>query len=256
MEEKQDHNHLVEHQFGSQAQNYLTSAVHAQGKDLTRLAALLASFPQAKVIDIGCGAGHASFVAAQAVAEVIAYDLSTQMLDVVSEVAAQKGLNNIRVQQGAAESLPFDNGSADIIISRYSAHHWHDVGLALLEMRRVLKPGGQVIMMDVVSPGHPLLDSYLQTVEKLHDPTHVRDYAPGEWLSMFAEAGFIVRNVTGDRLTLEFSSWIARMRTPEHFAIAIRELQKTLPDEVVQHFDVQADGSFVTDSMMIEATRA
>lgn len=36
MEEKQDHNRRVEHQFGSQAQNYLTSAVHAQGKDLTR----------------------------------------------------------------------------------------------------------------------------------------------------------------------------------------------------------------------------
>ncbi|MEL7631429.1 class I SAM-dependent methyltransferase [Pectobacterium aroidearum] len=256
MEEKQDHNRRVEHQFGSQAQSYLTSAVHAQGKDLTRLAALLAPFPQAQVIDVGCGAGHASFVAARAVAEVIAYDLSSQMLEVVSQAAMQKGLNNIRVQQGVAESLPFEDSSADIIISRYSAHHWHDVGQALREMRRVLKPGGRVIMMDVVSPGHPLLDSYLQTVEKLRDTSHVRNYAPGEWLSLFTEAGFIVRNVTSDRLMLEFSSWIARMRTPEHFAIAIRELQKTLPDEVVQHFDVQADGSFVTDIMMIEATRA
>ncbi|KHN93164.1 type 11 methyltransferase [Pectobacterium actinidiae] len=256
MEEKQSHSSRVEHQFGSQAQNYLTSAVHAQGNDLTRLAALLAPFPQARVIDIGCGAGHASFVAAQAVADVVAYDLSSQMLEVVSQAAAQKGLNNIRIQQGVAETLPFDNGSADIIISRYSAHHWHDVGQALREIRRVLKPGGRVIMMDVVSPGHPLLDSYLQTVEKLRDTSHVRNYAPGEWLSLFTDAGFIVRNVTSDRLTLEFSSWIARMRTPEHFAVAIRELQKTLPDEVVQHFDVQADGSFVTDIMMIEATRA
>ncbi|MEI7351638.1 class I SAM-dependent methyltransferase, partial [Pectobacterium parmentieri] len=128
MKDQQDHNRRVEDQFGSQAQNYLTSAVHAQGKDLTRLAALLAPFPQTQVIDIGCGAGHASFVAAQAVAEVVAYDLSSQMLDVVSQTAVQKGLNNIRVQQGVAESLPFNNGSADIIISRYSAHHWHDVG--------------------------------------------------------------------------------------------------------------------------------
>lgn len=55
MKEQQNHNHRVEHQFGSQAQNYLTSTVHAQGKDLIQLAALLAPFPQARVIDVGCG---------------------------------------------------------------------------------------------------------------------------------------------------------------------------------------------------------
>ncbi|PWC10012.1 SAM-dependent methyltransferase [Brenneria roseae subsp. americana] len=256
MENKHGHTNSVENQFGSQAQNYLTSAVHAQGKDLARLATLLAPFPSAHVIDLGCGAGHASFVAAQAVADVVAYDLSAQMLDVVSQAAKQKGLSNIRVRQGIAESLPFEDASADIIISRYSAHHWHDVGQALREMKRVLKPGGQVIMMDVVSPGHPLLDIYLQTVEKLRDTSHVRDYSPGEWLSMFTEAGFVVRNVTSDRLPLEFNSWIARMRTPEHFAIAIRELQKTLAEEVTRYFEVQSDGTFVTDIMMIEATRA
>ncbi|MCL2891543.1 class I SAM-dependent methyltransferase [Brenneria tiliae] len=256
MEKKSDHSGSVERQFGSQAQNYLTSAVHAQGKDLQRLSTLLAPFPNASVIDLGCGAGHASFVAAQAVADVVAYDLSAAMLEVVVQTARQKGLTNIRTRQGVAESLPFDDASADIIISRYSAHHWHDVGQALREARRVLKPGGQVIMMDVVSPGHPLLDTYLQTVEKLRDTSHVRDYSPGEWLSMFTEAGFIVRNVTSDRLTLEFSSWIARMRTPEHFTVAIRELQKTLADEVARHFEVQDDGSFVTDIMTIVATRA
>ncbi|MFE8100017.1 class I SAM-dependent methyltransferase [Brenneria goodwinii] len=255
MESKQSHSSSVERQFGSQAQNYLTSSVHAQGKDLERLSALLASFPHASVIDLGCGAGHASFVAAPAVANVVAYDLSAQMLDVVAQAAEQKGLTNIRTQQGVAESLPFADASADIVISRYSAHHWHDVGQALREIRRVLKPGGQVIMMDVVSPGHPLLDVYLQTVEKLRDTSHVRDYSPGEWLTMFTDAGFIVRNVTSDRLRLEFSSWIARMRTPEHFAVAIRELQKTLAGEVAQHFEVQDDGSFVTDIMMFEATK-
>lgn len=255
MESKQSHSDSVERQFGSQAQNYLTSAVHAQGKDLERLSALLAVSPHASVIDLGCGAGHASFVAAQVVTEVVAYDLSSQMLKVVAEAAKQKGLTNIRTRQGVAESLPFSDASADIVISRYSAHHWHDVGQALREIRRVLKPGGRVIIMDVVSPGHPLLDIYLQTVEKLRDTSHVRDYSPGEWLSMFTDAGFIVRNVASDRLTLAFSSWIARMRTPDYFAAAIRELQKTLAAEVAQHFEIRDDGSFTTDIMMFEATK-
>ena len=75
------HHDNVEKQFGSQASAYLTSAVHASGRDLQRLAERLADFPQAHVLDMGCGAGHASFAAAGQVAQVTAYDLSSQMLE-------------------------------------------------------------------------------------------------------------------------------------------------------------------------------
>ncbi|WP_337264072.1 MULTISPECIES: class I SAM-dependent methyltransferase [unclassified Serratia (in: enterobacteria)] len=249
------HKNAVERQFGEQAHAYLTSAVHAQGKDLQRLAQLLEGSSEARLLDVGCGAGHASFTAAARVAQVVAYDLSAQMLDVVGKAAAEKGLGNVQVQQGVAERLPFDDASFDVVISRYSAHHWHDVGQALREVKRVLKPGGRAIFMDVVSPGHPLLDIYLQTVEVLRDTSHVRNYAPGEWLGMFTEAGLLVREVTADRLELEFSSWVARMRTPEHFVIAIRALQQGAAEDVRQHFAIQADGSFTSDIMMFEVTK-
>lgn len=80
---------------------------------------------------MGCGAGHASFVAAQYAKQVVAYDLSSQMLDVVTEAAKDRGLENIATRQGYAESLPFEDNVFDVVISRYSAHHWHDVGRAL-----------------------------------------------------------------------------------------------------------------------------
>ncbi len=249
------HESAVERQFGEQANAYLTSAVHAQGNDLQRLSLLLKGHADARLLDLGCGAGHASFTAAAQVAQVVAYDLSAQMLDVVGKAAKEKGLNNIQVQQGVAESLPFDDASFDLLISRYSAHHWHDVGQALREVKRVLKPGGKAIFMDVVSPGHPLLDIYLQTVEMLRDTSHVRDYAPGEWLGMFTEAGLMVREVTSDRLHLEFGSWVTRMRTPEHFVTAIRALQEGASEDVVTHFAIQPDGSFSTDIMMFEVAK-
>ena len=85
------HHDNVEKQFGSQASAYLTSAVHASGRDLQRLAERLADFPQATLLDMGCGAGHASFTAAGQVAQVTAYDLSSQMLEVVAEAAKDKG---------------------------------------------------------------------------------------------------------------------------------------------------------------------
>ncbi|HEN3479594.1 TPA: class I SAM-dependent methyltransferase [Yersinia enterocolitica] len=249
------HKDAVERQFGDQANAYLTSTVHAQGKDLQCLATRLQPHGDARLLDLGCGAGHASFTAAAAVESVVSYDLSAQMLDVVSRAATDKKLTNIEVKQGLAESLPFDDQSFDIVISRYSAHHWHDVGQALREVKRVLRPGGKVIFMDVVSPGHPVLDIYLQTVEVLRDTSHVRNYAPGEWLALFTEGGLIINEVTSDRLYLEFSSWIARMRTPTHFATAIRELQKSASDSVINHYEIQPDGSFTSDIMMIVAKR-
>ena len=214
------HHDNVEKQFGSQASAYLTSAVHASGRDLQRLAERLADFPQAKVLDMGCGAGHASFTAAGQVAEVTAYDLSSQMLEVVATAAKEKGFSNIVTQQGYAETLPFADASFDVVISRYSAHHWHDVGQALREVKRVLKPGGVIIVMDVMSPG------------------------------------LVVNQLLTARLPLEFSSWVARMRTPEPLEEAIRLYQQSASAEVKAYFELQEDGSFTSDTILFEAHKA
>ncbi|WP_434636290.1 class I SAM-dependent methyltransferase [Klebsiella sp. I138] len=250
------HHDNVEKQFGSQASAYLTSAVHASGRDLQRLAARLADFPDAHVLDMGCGAGHASFTAAGQVAKVTAYDLSSQMLEVVVQAARDKGLSNIATQQGYAETLPFTDASFDVVISRYSAHHWHDVGQALREVKRVLKPGGVMIIMDVMSPGHPVRDIWLQTVEALRDTSHVRNYSSGEWLALANEAGLAVHHLLTDRLPLEFASWVARMRTPAPLVEAIRLYQESASAEIKAYFSLQQDGSFTSDTIMFEAHKA
>ena len=221
----QSHHDHVEKQFSSQASEYLTSTVHASGRDLQRLAVRLADYPDASVLDMGCGAGHASFVAAQNVSAVVAYDL-------------------------------FADNAFDIVISRYSAHHWHDVGAALREVNRILKPGGRLIVMDVMSPGHPVRDIWLQTVEALRDTSHVRNYASGEWLRLINEANLIVDNLITDKLPLEFSSWVARMRTPEALVDAIRIYQQSASTEVKTYFALQNDGSFTSDIIMVEAHKA
>ncbi|EGT3575653.1 methyltransferase domain-containing protein [Citrobacter amalonaticus] len=250
------HHDNVEKQFGSQANAYLTSTVHASGRDLQRLAERLSAFPQASVLDMGCGAGHASFIAAQNVKQVVAYDLSSQMLEVVALAAKEKGLANITTKQGYAESLPFEDGVFDVVISRYSAHHWHDVGRALREVNRVLKPGGVLIIMDVMSPGHPVRDIWLQTVEALRDTSHVRNYSSGEWLGLINDANLIVDSLISDRLPLEFGSWVARMRTPDELVEAIRSYQKSASAEVKTYFSLQEDGSFTSDTIMAEAHKA
>src|ERR1700757_1261838 len=109
MSETRTHEVLVEQQFGSRAAAYLTSAPHAQGADLAVLAALVEGRTEAHVLDLGCGAGHVSFHGAPHVKDVVAYDLSPDMLSVVARAAADRGLANIVTRQGVAERLPFDD---------------------------------------------------------------------------------------------------------------------------------------------------
>ncbi|MGH8352214.1 MAG: class I SAM-dependent methyltransferase [Pseudomonas sp.] len=250
-----EHKQVVQRQFGEQANAYLNSTVHAQGAEFALLQAAVAGHGEARVLDLGCGAGHVSFQVAPLVGEVLAYDLSAQMLEVVATAAQQRGLGNIRTERGAAERLPFADASFDFVFSRYSAHHWSDLGLALREVRRVLKPGGVAVFIDVAAPGSPLLDTYLQTVEVLRDTSHVRDYSAAEWQRQLSEAGLHVTGHTRQRLRLEFASWVERMRTPEVLRQAIRALQAAVGEEVREYFEIADDGSFSTDVLVLWANR-
>ncbi len=245
---------LVAKQFGPRAAAYVQSAVHAQGEDLQELKSIVAANRFARVLDLGCGGGHVSFAMAPHVGAVVAYDLSDDMLAAVANEAAARGLANLSIRQGKAEVLPFEDASFDFVATRYSTHHWQDVPAALKEARRVLKPGGSLMVMDAVAPENVLCDTFLQTIEMLRDPSHVRDYSVAEWLSMLNAAGFTPGEPVRRRVRLDYASWIARMQTPKVYADAILALMKQIPDEVRAHFAIEADGSFMLDTASVVAT--
>ena len=247
------HNCLVDKQFGSQAEMYLTSSVHAFGQEFANVEELVQQFESPHVLDLGSGAGHISFYSAPFAQQVIAYDLSEEMLKIVADSAREKGLDNIITVKGIAESLPFPDHHFDVVISRFSAHHWQDVPLALREIRRVCKPTGKVMMIDIMAPPSPLCDTFLQTIEILRDNSHVRDYSNSEWQQMFSQAGLNVSETQTHKLQLEFDSWITRMRTPAHYVTVIRELQQNIGHEVKSYYAIQADGTFTTDVLTLIA---
>lgn len=250
-----DHKSVVDTQFGERADAYLSSAVHAQGKEFTLLQQALTNQPDTQLLDLGCGAGHVSFHLSPLVKKVVAYDLSSAMLDVVKKKTIEKSLSNIETVEGVAENLPFADNSFEFVVSRYSAHHWQDLGLALREVKRVLKPTGTAVFIDVTAPEQPLLDTYLQTVEILRDTSHVRDYSVAEWLQQMGEARLIVTQHHRQRLHLEFTSWVERMRTPAIFREAILKLQTSVAEEVRTYFEIDSNGSFTTDVSVIWATK-
>jgi ubiquinone/menaquinone biosynthesis C-methylase UbiE len=216
----------------------------------------IAATPHAVVLDLGCGAGHASFAVASHAASVTAYDLTAQMLAVVQREASARGLKNIATVQGMAEVLPFPDAHFDFVISRFSAHHWHDVPAALREARRVLKPGGNALMIDTAGGDTPLLDTHLQAVEILRDPSHIRNYSTREWLALFRDAGFTAASLRQQwPIPQEFAGWIERQRTAPERVAAIHALWNTAPDEVRSFFEVQPDSSFTLQKILIDAQR-
>ena len=235
---------LTAKQFGTTAAAYLSSAVHAQGEDLLRLGLLVQQLRVEQVLDLGCGAGHASFALAAAGAQVTAYDLAPEMLDVVAREAEARQLSGVKTQQGSVDALPFADGSVDLVATRFSAHHWLDVPAALREARRVLKPGGTLVIIDAVAPESPLCDTLLQTVEILRDASHVRDYRVSEWRVLLQDAGFSAPQPDTWTLTMEFATWVARMRTPDVRVQAIRDVFARAPQEARDAFRLQADDSF------------
>ncbi len=252
----QIHEQLVAAQFGPRAQAYVESAVHASGPDLAQLDAALRRSPVARALDLGAGGGHVAYLMARFAKNVVACDLSSDMLAAITATAAEKGIGNIETAQALAERTPFGDENFDFVASRYSAHHWRDFPAGLREARRVLKKGGRAVFIDVVSTGQPLNDTHLQAVELLRDPSHVRDYTPSEWFAALDAANFSPGERHNWRIRLDFATWTRRMNTPALQAEAIRALQKAAPDETKAHFAIEADGSFLIDVQMVEAVAA
>jgi SAM-dependent methyltransferase len=245
------HSFVADH-YAPRASAYVASAVHSGGPDLDRIAALLQARRVGRVLDLGCGGGHVSYCAAPHVAEVVACDLTPDMVAEVARTAASRGLGNITVEQAPAERLPFADASFDAVLCRFTLHHWHDVPAGLREARRVVKPDGFGVFVDVVSPAHPLLDTHLQTVELLRDASHVRNRTAPELLDALAGAGWTATAITPRRMRMDFDSWTARTRTPDVCRAALLHLQAQASAPVRRYFDIGSDGSFDLDALLVE----
>jgi SAM-dependent methyltransferase len=248
------HEAVTQSQFGPRAASYVTSALHASGPDLDALEAIAAETRPGRALDLGCGGGHVAYRLAPHAGEVVACDLSADMLAEVTKTASDRELANIRTREAAAEQLPFDDASFDLVATRFSAHHWRTLEPGIAEARRVARQGATAVFIDSVSPGRALHDTHLQAVELLRDTSHVRDYTVAEWIAAVERAGFTVQHVRRHRIRIDFGTWIERMRTPAPLAAAILTLQAAASKEVRAYFAIEPTGSFLLDVMMLEAT--
>lgn len=217
--------------FGPNAAHYTTSPGHADAALLAALVATTAPRPTDRVLDVGTGAGHTALAFAAVAAHVTALDPTPEMLAEVERNAAARGAGNVTTKRGAAEALPFPDGSFELVATRLASHHFADLATAVREMARVLVPGGRVVVTDTCVPEDPTLDAEINALELLRDPAHVRNCRPSEWRRLLADAGLTVETLeTGyydEGSGMDFDAWVTRIGTaPE----AVAELRRRFRD--------------------------
>ena len=123
------------------------------------------------------------------------------------------------------------------------------------EIYRVLKPRGKVIFVDILGNQQPVLDTFLQSIEIIRDPSHVRDYSLAEWMTFAERAGFKIEQMQKQSLQLNFASWAERMQTPAEAVATLRYLQQKASDVVKNYYQIQPDGSFQSEVMYLVLTK-
>jgi SAM-dependent methyltransferase len=218
------HTQVVQKQFGEQASAYLSSAVHAQGTEFALLQAELAGQGDARVLDLGCGAGHVSFHVAPLVKEVVAYDLSQQMLDVVAAAAADRGLANIPPSR-RRRTPAVCRWRIRFRVQPLFGAPLERPGPGPARSAPGAETGWRGGVHRCVVAGQPAARHLPANVEVLRDTSHVRDYSAAEWLRQVSEAGLHVRSTRASACAWS-TAWVERMRTPE-MRVAIRQLQQS-----------------------------
>jgi ubiquinone/menaquinone biosynthesis C-methylase UbiE len=127
------------------------------------------------VVELGAGTGRLTCMLAPVVKSIQAFDASQHMLDVAIARLQEGGLRNWRVDVADHRDLPLENQVADVAISGWSIVYmvvWHkqtwqrELRKALAEMKRVLRPGGTIILLETLGTGH----------ETPHPPDELQSY--------------------------------------------------------------------------------
>jgi SAM-dependent methyltransferase len=229
----------VQKQFGRAAAAYVESPSHARGEDLDRIVALATEHSGERIVDVGTGVGHTLRRVAPSFRAAIGVDATREMLEAGVGVLAGAGVTNALLVQADAAALPIASRSADVVTSRLAAHHFVDAAGAFREIARILRSGGLFVLVDNFAPDDPELQSFINEIETLRDPSHVRNHTVAGWRRLLEHAGMgttVDSDAAVTRLTT--AKWLERSQTPPDRADEVRRRLRAAPLGAAGTFEI------------------
>lgn len=170
--------------YRERAEEYdaLISAEDADG-ELVRALERVASFDGAVVADVGAGTGRIARLIGGRAREVCLIDRAPAMLEVARRRLTEQGGVSFTIHRAEASALPLESASCDVAIAGWVFGHFRlwmpegwraEVDAALAEMRRIVRPGGAIIVIETLGTGHETprahgeLDAYFEHLEREH----------------------------------------------------------------------------------------
>ena len=139
------------------------------------------------VLDVACGPGMVACEFAKHSNRVTGIDITPAMIEQAAKRQEEQKLDNLEWHVGNAVPLPYADNTFSLVLTRYSFHHLLKPEEALLEMIRVCRPGGRVMVADVAVESSKS-DAY-DKLEILRDPSHTHAMTKDEFAALFLTSG-------------------------------------------------------------------
>jgi len=172
---------------------------------------LLRLLPPLVIADLGAGEGTLALMLAQRAERVIAVDSSGKMVEYGADLAARSGIANLEYRQGDMEDLPIADEEVDMVLVHQALHHTLHPGQALIEAWRILRPGGRLVLLDLLK----------------HDVEAARELYADVWLG-FSQAELVVwlRQAGFEQIDI---SLVDRAAEPPYFETLMAIAEKPKP---------------------------
>ncbi len=204
------HQGLILDQFTRQATLFSTAAPITNADALRMIVEAARPGPNDTVLDVACGGGIVVCAFAPHVRHATGIDVTPAMLGQARALATEKGLTNVEWRQGDVTSLPFEDSSFTIVVTRFSVHHFPDPAAVFREMARVCAPEGRLVVVDMYASEDPAKAAEFNRLERLRDPSHVRSLTLAELKGLFGGAGLPEPRSTFYELRDEVQNLLAR----------------------------------------------
>jgi len=233
-------------QFERQSDRYGKSHILADTQDVALGLAGIEASEDGRALDVATGGGHTALWLARHGWKVTAGDISSRMLDNARQLCAEAGFA-IDTKLFPAEQIPFEDGSFHLVTVRVAPHHFSSTAKFVMEVARVLKPGGHFLVIDGSVPdGDPESEKWLHQVEKWRDPSHGRFLSRVGWEALVIAAKLsLVKSELHPRKQPDLEWYFETAATPAENRLKVLEAVRTGSAQVRRALQLGDEGGKV-----------